>query len=82
MYSVGIIKVMWPFLSEMGAVLALPVVDQYLRERDDCFLLKWCHCADHERVTSWLLSILNMETGIMNHNDGCLMKPGLGSKLK
>lgn len=38
MYSVGIIKVMWPFLSEMGAVLALPVVDQYLRERDDCFL--------------------------------------------
>lgn len=62
----------------MGAALALPVVDQYLRERDDCFLLKWCHCAD-EKVT-WSLSILNIETGVMNHNDLCLMMPGFVKK--
>lgn len=64
----------------MGAALALPVVDQYLRERDDCFSLKWCHFAD-ERVT-WSLSILNMETGVMNHNDECLMMSVFSEQAK
>lgn len=64
----------------MGAALALPVVDQYLRERDDCFSLKRCHCAD-EGFT-WLLSILNMETGVMNYIDECLMMPAFSEQAK
>lgn len=56
--------VIWFFclcLREIGAALGLPVVDQYLRERDDCFSLKWCHCAD-ERVT-WVLSPEHIKHG-------------------
>jgi len=37
-------------------------------------------CAD-ESVT-WLLSILNMETGIMNHIDECLMMPAFSEQAK
>lgn len=64
----------------MGAALALPVVDQNLRERDDCLSLKRCHCAD-EGFT-WLLSILNMETGVMNYIDECLMMPAFSEQAK